>query len=73
MTVRDDIAASVPVLMRRHAGAGLPGRLLALLRCWRRRIRERQQLAAMGNLAWRDLSLSDIDVSREISKPFWQR
>lgn len=73
MTVRDDITRPVPVPIYRSAGTGPAGRLLALLRCWRRRIRERQQLAAMGSLAWRDLSLSDIDVSREIGKPFWRR
>ncbi|WP_374301750.1 DUF1127 domain-containing protein [Ferrovibrio sp.] len=47
-------------------------RLVALLRCWQRRTRERRQLAAMGSLAWRDLGLSDVDVRREVNKPFWR-
>lgn len=46
--------------------------LAAILRLWLRRRRERQQLAAMGSLAWRDLGLSDIDVLHEIRKPFWR-
>lgn len=48
-------------------------RLIALLLCWRRRASERRQLAAMGSLAWRDLGLSDVDVRREVEKPFWRR
>jgi len=46
--------------------------MVALLLCWRRRVRERRQLAAMGDLAWRDLALSDVDVRREVDKPFWR-
>ncbi|WP_341897724.1 hypothetical protein [Ferrovibrio terrae] len=47
--------------------------LLSLLRCWCARAKERQELARMGNLAWRDLGLSDVDRQREVNKSFWQR
>jgi len=52
--------------------------LLSLLRCWQARAGERRQLARMGSLGrydavWRDLGLSDVDLRREIAKPFWRR
>lgn len=57
-------------LAAKPAGGGFS--LLGLLALWYRRARERQQLAAMKDLAWGDLGLSDIDVKREIKKPFWR-
>lgn len=67
----------LPVPLSRETQSGKPmawfNDLVALLLCWRRRAQERRQLAAMGRLAWRDLGLSDVDVRREVDKPFWRR
>lgn len=69
--------ADCDAIHARHHAAVKPAAtrfsLLALFQLWLRRIRERQQLADMQDLAWRDLGLSDIDVKQEIEKPFWRR
>lgn len=51
--------------------------MLALLSLWLRRLRERRDLARMAALGrhdilWRDLALSDLELKREINKPFWR-
>ncbi|MFN4275969.1 MAG: DUF1127 domain-containing protein [Ferrovibrio sp.] len=65
---------SIPLSHDRESGTikARFNRVIALLRCWHSRARERQQLAAMGSLAWRDLGLSDVDVRQEVNKPFWR-
>lgn len=73
MRCGDDIILPTPARTRRSAPIGIFIRLVDLLRCWRRRADERRQLTAMGSLAWRDLGLSDVDVRREVEKPFWRR
>jgi uncharacterized protein YjiS (DUF1127 family) len=53
----------------RHAlGSGIR----CMLRLWRRRIREREELAAMSERDLRDLRLSRSDVVVELRKPFWR-
>ncbi len=47
-------------------------RLAALLRQWRRRIRERDQLARLGERDLHDLGLSRGTVYAELRKPFWR-
>lgn len=66
---------SIPLSHDRESGTikARFNRLIALLLCWQSRASERRQLAAMGSLAWRDLGLSDVDVRREVNKPFWRR
>jgi uncharacterized protein YjiS (DUF1127 family) len=39
---------------------------------WRRRARERRQLARMSNTELRDIGCSQADAHREINKPFWR-
>ncbi|WP_300301524.1 hypothetical protein [Ferrovibrio sp.] len=73
MRCGDNIILPALARTRRSAPTGIFSRLADLLRCWRRRADERRQLAAMGSLAWRDLALSDIDIRREVEKPFWRR
>lgn len=47
-------------------------RLRRMVRIWRRRMRERRQLARMSMLELRDLGLTPLDALAEFSKPFWQ-
>ena len=39
---------------------------------WRRRSRDRRELAAMSNRALRDIGLTRYDADWEASKPFWR-
>jgi uncharacterized protein YjiS (DUF1127 family) len=48
------------------------GPLWATLRRWRRRFREREQLASMSERELHDLGLSHGDVYAELQKPFWR-
>jgi uncharacterized protein YjiS (DUF1127 family) len=43
-----------------------------VLRLWRKRIRDREELAAMSERDLRDARLSRADVAMEIRKPFWR-
>jgi uncharacterized protein YjiS (DUF1127 family) len=45
---------------------------LATLRLWRRRVRERGELANMSPREWRDIGVTRADVMREVEKPFWR-
>jgi uncharacterized protein YjiS (DUF1127 family) len=54
-----------------HAGSLLP-RLAAVLRVWRQRARERDQLARLSERDLHDLGLSRGTVYAELRKPFWR-
>ena len=43
-----------------------------ILATWRRRARERQELARLDQRTLRDLGLSPGDIQFEASKPFWR-
>lgn len=43
-----------------------------ILATWRRRARERQELARLDLRTLRDLGLSPGDIQFEASKPFWR-
>ena len=69
-----------PVLaerMRRVAWRRLPKSAwsvpIAVLREWRRRSRERAQLASLDDRMLRDIGISRGDMLAEINKPFWRR
>jgi uncharacterized protein YjiS (DUF1127 family) len=47
-------------------------RLLALLKTWQRRMRDRRALATMDERSLRDLGLSRYDAFYEARKPFWR-
>jgi len=47
-------------------------RTLALLREWRRRSRDRAELARFAERMLRDIGISPGDVWHEINKPFWR-
>jgi uncharacterized protein YjiS (DUF1127 family) len=46
--------------------------LLVRLRRWRRRIRERAQLARLSARELRDLGVSPAQAAYEAGKPFWR-
>ena len=43
-----------------------------ILAGWRRRARERRELATLDSRTIRDLGLSRSDVQFEVNKPFWR-
>ncbi len=47
-------------------------RLAAILEVWRRRIRERGQLARLDERELHDIGLSRAAIHDEINKPFWR-
>ena len=47
-------------------------RLIALIETWRRRLRERRELASMSDMSLRDLGLTRSEALYEIRKPFWR-
>ena len=57
---------------RRAARPGLVQRIAATFQTWRRRIDERQALAAFGWRDMHDIGITHADVMREIVKPFWK-
>jgi uncharacterized protein YjiS (DUF1127 family) len=46
--------------------------LAAVLGEWRRRARERRELAALCDRCLRDFGVNRYDANREIRKPFWR-
>jgi uncharacterized protein YjiS (DUF1127 family) len=50
----------------------LISRLTGVLRTWRRRVREREELAGMSQAELRDIGISSVDRLWEIGKPFWR-
>ena len=60
---------------RRQAGRRREGplaRSVALLRLWRRRIREKQALANLTPRELADFGATTADVYRELATPFWR-
>ncbi|HUK00467.1 MAG TPA: DUF1127 domain-containing protein [Stellaceae bacterium] len=53
-------------------GPGVLARLRATLRRWRRRIRERTELARFDERSLRDIGVSPAQARYETSKPFWR-
>ncbi len=47
-------------------------RLFATLGRWRRRLREREQLAQLDELSLRDIGVSPAQARVEANKPFWR-
>jgi uncharacterized protein YjiS (DUF1127 family) len=47
-------------------------RMASELREWRRRSRDRRDLAAMSDRSLRDIGLTRYDAACEASKPFWR-
>lgn len=43
-----------------------------ILATWRRRAKERRELASLDHRTLRDLGISSTDVQFEANKPFWR-
>ena len=56
----------------RHLLRQALSRTLAMLREWRRRSRDRAELARFDERMLRDIGVTRADVWREINKPFWR-
>jgi uncharacterized protein YjiS (DUF1127 family) len=62
---------SAPRVAAPQSPANRLARLVALLRSWSRRRRERQELAELSDLQLRDVGLSRHMIKHEVEKPFW--
>jgi uncharacterized protein YjiS (DUF1127 family) len=62
----------LPSARRRALRAGM-NRIYATLREWRRRSRDRAELARFDERMLRDIGVTPGDVLQEINKPFWRR
>jgi uncharacterized protein YjiS (DUF1127 family) len=66
-------------IARHHALAGAPSklslvsRLTGEFRTWRRRARERTELARMSDSELHDIGVTSADRWAEINKPFWRK
>ena len=56
---------------RRHASSAI-SRILAHLRAWRLRTRQRDELAQLDERDLQDIGRSSADVYREAAKWFWE-
>jgi uncharacterized protein YjiS (DUF1127 family) len=45
---------------------------LALALEWRKRVRERHELARLDHAMQRDIGITPTEIAREIGKPFWR-
>jgi len=62
-------------LSSRWAHAGRPSllaRVAAILRLWRKRIREKRALEQLGERDLHDFGASRSDVYAELRRPFWR-
>ncbi len=58
--------------MTNHHGPGLFAQLGETFRVWRRRYRQRNELAQWTDRDLHDVGLSWSDIVRETEKPFWR-
>jgi uncharacterized protein YjiS (DUF1127 family) len=59
--------------VRRQSPAGRLTQLVALLRGWIKRVRDRRELAELNDEQLRDVGLNRLMVRREVEKPFWMQ
>ena len=57
---------------RSGRGSGKASGLLETLRLWRRRARERAELARFSQRELLDIGISNADALQEIRKPMWR-
>ena len=62
-----------PQRVRRRALRLALSRIFVMLRKWRRRSRQRAELARLDERMLRDIGLTPGDVWHEINKPFWRQ
>ena len=58
--------------MINHHGSGIFAQLSETFHIWRKRQRDRRQLAELTARELHDVGLSWSDVMREAEKPFWR-
>ena len=69
---------TIPTVSRANAlvtaqtNSSARGRLIDIVREWRRRSRSRRELLALGERDLRDVRLTRCDAESEGVKPFWQ-
>jgi uncharacterized protein YjiS (DUF1127 family) len=63
---------AVPRHRRRRAASDLTGRVLAILREWRRRAHDRAELASLDDRMLKDIGLTRTDGEFVSNKPFWR-
>jgi uncharacterized protein YjiS (DUF1127 family) len=66
------IPFEIPYRRQRRAAGNLAGRVLATFREWRRRARERAELASLDNRMLRDIGLTRADAEFLSNKSFWR-
>lgn len=71
ISVAHEPTAAQPRPAVRHSGS-LGARIHAALAAWRRRARERAQLAHLSERELRDIGLTPGEAEREYAKPFWR-
>ena len=54
------------------AAAALLRSAAAVVRQWRKRIRERRELAGLEATIQRDIGVTPSEIARECAKPFWR-
>lgn len=71
--MRDETQADAEGLFGvRGPRASLRSTIVSIAETWRRRARDRKQLAELDSRMLRDLGLNRADVSDETAKPFWK-
>jgi len=63
---------AVPRYRGRRAATDMAGRMLATLREWRRRARDRAELATLDDRMLKDIGLTRADAEFLSNKPFWR-
>jgi uncharacterized protein YjiS (DUF1127 family) len=71
-TICSQTSAGPAVRYRNGAAGGGLGRALATLREWRRRIRERHELAGLSDRMLSDIGISRAEAEFFADKPFWR-
>jgi len=66
------IPFEIPYRRQRRAAGNLAGRMLARFREWRRRARDRAELASLDNRMLRDIGLTRADAEFLSNKSFWR-
>jgi uncharacterized protein YjiS (DUF1127 family) len=59
-------------LPTRHSASNTAARVLAKFHEWRRRARDRAQLAALDDRMFADIGISRAEAEFLVNKPFWR-
>jgi uncharacterized protein YjiS (DUF1127 family) len=75
MSTYESTRSTFPVTLthRPAAGTGFVEGVQTLFSTWRKRARERRELAEMGARGLRDIAVNHSTAGLEMRLPFWQR